>query len=244
MKIIRKIKTIIKNSVENIRRIGIKDNIFSFKYHGKKIFFYLPYKKDYAQQQILFKNTFYEENLLKKINKLIPNNSIILDIGSNIGNHIIYYAKILNAAKIYGFEPQKDVFNILKKNMELNNLTQKVDLFNFGLGSKDENVAIENRSNNNCGATSLIAKEGGNLKISKLDKTKIKEKIDFVKIDTEGFEKEVLVGGLKTISSNKPQVWVEIDKKNKKFVFDYFKKLNYLKHIKLDNYGNHLFVPK
>jgi len=44
------------------------------------------------------------------------------------------FGKILNAKKIYAFEPQKEVFNILKRNVELNELTNKVNIYNLALG--------------------------------------------------------------------------------------------------------------
>lgn len=244
MEIVIKIKQIIKNCIEKIRRIKTKDDIFSFKYNNETIYFYLPYKKDYVQQQILFRNTFYENNLFKKINKLIKKDSTFLDIGSNIENHIIYYTKILNAKKVYGFEPQKDVFKILKKNIKLNNVSNRVDVFNIGLGSEDARATIKNKPKDNRGATSLKSHRKGEFQITTIDNIKIKEKIDFIKIDTEGFEKEVLIGGIKTIKKNMPIVWVEIDNKNNFFVFDYFKDLNYKKIIRIDNYGNHIFIPK
>ena len=241
----RKSKQITRNFIEDIRRIGMKNNIFIFNYNNKIIKFYLPYKRDYVQQQIIFRKRFYELSLLKTISKYVPAHATILDIGSNIGNHIIYYGKILNAKMIYGFEPQEDVFEILQKNIEINKLDHRVNLFKCGLGSSNgfAKVNREGVKNNNCGANSLIQGTKGDVKILKLDNIKINDKVDLVKIDTEGFEKDVLEGGEKTFLKDMPIAWVEVDKKNEEFINNYFKELGYQKRIKLDNYGNNLFLP-
>ena len=99
-------KQLIKNIVESARRLKMKTNMFQFRYDGELIRFYLPYKRDYIQQQILFRKTFYEEKVFEKINEFIKKDFTFLDIGSNIGNHIIYFSKIWKAKKVYGFEPQ------------------------------------------------------------------------------------------------------------------------------------------
>ena len=228
------LKTQIKNAIEKIRRKIHPKDIFYFHSNGNKIKFYLPIKKDWIQQQIIVKNNFYELDLLKKVEKYVHKGNNILDIGSNIGNHIIYFSKILGARKVYGFEPQKNVFGILKKNIELNNLEEKTQIFNFGLGKEESSAKLDKIERNNCGGNSIKKVKEGDLKIKVLDKLFIKDKINFIKIDTEGFEKDVLLGAKKIIQKNYPTVWVEVDKKNQGFVNKYFRDLDYTKKKILD----------
>ncbi len=235
-------KQLIKNIIEDFRRLKMRDGVFSFYYNTKKIYFYLPSRRDYIQQQILFRNTFYEDKILQKVGKFVEDDFTFLDIGSNIGNHIIYFAKIFNAKKIYGFEPQKKVFEILKKNVGINSVSDKVELFDIGLGSCEMNAREENTNINNSGAAFLKSDKEGEIKIKSLDSLNIKDKIDFIKIDTEGFEGEVLIGGKNLIEKNLPIIWAEVHTENIDAVFKYLKELNYKDPIKLDDCGNYLFI--
>ncbi|MEX0921059.1 MAG: FkbM family methyltransferase [Candidatus Pacearchaeota archaeon] len=238
-----KIKGFVKNLIENFRRFFNQKSIFSFKYEGEEINLYLPLKRDHLQQQIIVKWNFYESSELGKIRRFIQNNSVILDIGANIGNHAIYFGKILKAKRIYCFEPQKEAFNILKRNIHLNDLEKNIVAYNEGLGNKNSKGRIKERQKNNLGGSSIEESKKGELKIKRLDSLNIKEKVSFIKIDVEGFEKEVLKGGQNFIIDNKPIVWIEVDKNNQFFVLKYFKKIGY-KRIKDDNLKNWLFIPK
>ncbi|MDP7196601.1 MAG: FkbM family methyltransferase [SAR202 cluster bacterium] len=63
--------------------------------------------------------------------------------------------------------------------------------------------------------------------LKKLDDLNIKEKIDFIKIDVEGNEKYVILGGIETIKKNKPIIWVETWEENSHLIVDLFKKIGY-----------------
>jgi len=113
----------------------------------------------------------------------------------------------------------------------------------MGLGVNKTNATIDVRPKNHCGNTSIKLDKDGEFKMNSLDNLKIKDKIDFMKIDVEGFEKDVLTGAYNTIKNNMPLMWVEIRNWNKEFVFKYFENLNYDKGIKLYESGDYLFIP-
>ena len=120
------------NQIHKISMISVlmKDYIFKMVYQDKEINFYLPnVYNDAVQTPILLYGTFFEIKNLEHIRKYINKNSVILDAGANIGNHTIYFSEICKAQKVFAYEPQKHVFNILKKNNELNNL-KNVEIFN------------------------------------------------------------------------------------------------------------------
>ncbi len=200
------IKKIIKRFIEDVKRCFHKDCIFSIKHNKIKISFFLPNRYDHIQQQIIVKNKFYENNFLEKVRKYVPKNSVIIDVGANIGNHTIYFGRILQARKIYAFEPQKEVFKILKRNIELNNLTKIVVAFNLALGSKDGygDFKKESLDEYNLGCASIRENTKGKVKIRRLDSIGIKDKINLIKIDVEGHELQVLLGSKNTIKNNKP----------------------------------------
>lgn len=197
---------------ETISRKYNKDNIFTIHSRtndlkNEKISFFLPNNKDFIQQRIIGNLNFYEIDILKAMEKYIDSNSVVVDVGSNIGNHVLYFGKILKAKKVYAFEPINDTFNILKKNVELNGLTPKVKIYNIALGSKTCNGIInyDGSLRNNLGGTSITENKNGQIKIEKLDNVIINEKkIDFIKIDVE-----VLKGASLIIQKYKPTIWIE-----------------------------------
>jgi len=67
----------------------------------------------------------------------IPDNSVIIDIGANIGVFSIF-AAVPENNKVYSYEPMPENFNLLKENIQSNNLGNKIFPFNSGVSSKKE----------------------------------------------------------------------------------------------------------
>jgi FkbM family methyltransferase len=191
--------------------------------------FYVPnYPTDFIQSEIVDDGTFYEIDVLEKLQPYIKKNAVILDIGANIGNHSVYWAVKSNAKRIYSFEPVKDFFKILKKNVEINDLNNKIKIFNIGLSNKKINGSISFYDRKNIGGTRVRQNPNGNLLLDKLDNIKIKENaIDFVKIDVEGHELEVLQGARETLIKYKPVIFIETFRNQKSKVHEYLTNLGY-----------------
>jgi FkbM family methyltransferase len=194
------------------------NKVFKFSKDGKNVQFYLPlveyennfFKGDLIQCQIISRDNYYEFCILDYIaERYLEPKMNILDIGTNIGNHLMYFAIQMEANKVIGFEPVASTYKILKKNVELNEL-ENVEINNFALGKEKSTAKIDCFSADNIGKTSLSYSEEGDISVQMLDELEIKEKVDFIKIDVEGFEEDVLLGGLELIQKYKPIIWVEI----------------------------------
>lgn len=225
-----------------ITKLSLPDSIIRLN----NIKFYVPnYPLDTIQRWIVDKSEFYEEYLLKQLESIIPNNAVICDIGSNIGNHSLYWASNMQIKKIYAFEPVDTTYNILEKNIKINNLENIIKPFNIALSDEKGLGIINIYSNDNIGGTSIKKsnKNNGGIKIDKLDNIKIiEEKLDFIKIDVEGHELLTLKGAKQTINKYKPLIFIEIFPEN----FDEINKLLLSYQYKLkqkfcDN--NYLFAP-
>lgn len=204
------------------------NNNFILQKPFDNIYFYLPLKYDHIQNIIINSKNFYEIKYLNIVSeRYIPKNPIILDIGSNIGNHLVYFSKISNAKRVYGFEPQKDIFDILDRNRLLNKCNAEIK--NIALGDKIQNTEIDFFDKTNLGATSLKYNNKGTIQTSTLDEEfkNLKEKIDFIKIDVEGFEYFVLKGGQNLLIKHQPIIWIEMFNKNFFKVNELLKSLNY-----------------
>lgn len=150
--------------------------------------------------------------------KDILENKYILDIGSNIGLFSLAICNNYKYKKITLFEPCKKYYEkskiILKKynNIEFNN---------NGIGNSN-NKLILYKHPTHIGFNTFLKKDP-NQKDSYFDEIALKEEcqimkiddlsfdnIDFIKIDVEGFEFEVLEGGLNTIKKFKPYLFIEV----------------------------------
>jgi len=121
----------------------------------------------------------------------IPPNAVILDCGANIGLSVIYLKKICPTATIIAFEPDPDNFKLLQKNIASHGL-QNVELKNEAIWKEDTMLSFEARGT--MGSKIVFDKEADRSKLTKAVRLKdyLNRKIDFLKIDIEGAEYEVL----------------------------------------------------
>ena len=183
------------------------------KIFGKYKFFYLESDRYIGQRIALEKYEPYETKLILGQTK---KGDVVVDVGANIGYYTILLAdKVGKTGKVYAFEPDKINFEILKKNIEANNLNNVVAV-NAAAGSKNE-TNILYRSKENLGdhklydnfqfSKSNFQKE--KVKIIKLDDYLKNIKINLMKIDTQGWEPEVIAGAKGLIEENKPVMFLE-----------------------------------
>lgn len=189
------------------RKLIMKDDIWRID----DFLFYVPnYPVDFVQSCIVDNDKFFEEDILLELDQYINNNSVILDIGANIGNHSLYWSKKRNARKIYCFEPIRDTFTILKKNIALNHLENIVFPVNVGLSDEKAMAKVKRFTYSDVGGTSITKDDTGDIQLEYLDNVEIAEsQIDFVKIDVEGHEINVLNGAANTINKYKPDIFIE-----------------------------------
>jgi FkbM family methyltransferase len=149
-----------------------------------------------------------EEQEVAFVCSLVKDGDTVIDVGANIGMLTIPLAQ--KAKRVLAFEPQPKMFELLKENIEQNDLD--VDLFQLGLGAafgKAALPAIDYERPNNFGGVHLV--EGNDVRIATLDSFNL-EACDLIKIDVEGMEIEVLRGAENTIKKFKPLLYVENDR--------------------------------
>lgn len=142
----------------------------------------------------------------------------IIDIGAHKGETIDLLLKNFKINKIYAFEPNKNLFKILKK--KFGKLNNSVMMYNIGIGQKNEhknlNIMVDSSSStfNNINRTSDYFKRKQKIfnfffkntefikaqqkieinKLSNIIDIKKINRVDLLKIDTEGYEYNVLKG--------------------------------------------------
>ena len=191
-----------------------RQNVFTFIEQDTKIHMYLPHAHDLIESMILKTHTFFEANILRAVSNLIDKNKTVLDIGANIGNHTVYFSKILNCGKVVAFEPQKTMQEMFEKNMELNNITNVV-LNKFPLSDRVHKMSIDvsRFDQTNYGGTTFMISDDGAYESKSLDSLCI-EDVGFVKMDVEEHELNVLKGAKELFTNQHPPLWIEIHSGN------------------------------
>jgi FkbM family methyltransferase len=160
---------------------------------------------------------YWEQHIHYFYSQFIKPNSIIIDGGANIGFHSIQFAKLANQGKVYCFEPQPLIFNVLSTNILINGATDIVKQFRLGLGDKEENLKMtplsEQFFSENCinyGGRALTNSDEGEeeVQLTNIDSLNL-PKLDLIKLDVQGFELKTLLGGKDTISTYHPIIFVE-----------------------------------
>ncbi|MDE3801381.1 FkbM family methyltransferase [Sinorhizobium meliloti] len=202
-----------------------EDKIFRFSMDGVSLSFYLPMAaSDRVQHDILRSSYFYQPKPLFFIQrqKLVNASSVVVDAGANIGNHTVFFGRVGNVSKIHAFEPNPPAFSILRRNVEINELQDIVDLHCTGLGAKASRARNLNARSNNLGGNQIADDDSGDVVVERLDDLNL-PKVDFMKIDVEGRGDGVINGALETISRNKPKMLVEETSEGEKRAIDMLK---------------------
>jgi len=178
----------------------------------------------------------YEFKTVNLFRELAKQSKMIVDVGANIGKYSISMGLINSDSKIIAIEPENDNFAILKRNIELNKLSN-INPLKIALGSKKQRKKLYTNKIN-FGGHSLINKSESfeDIEVDRLDN--LFDSIDLIKIDTEGYEMEILKGAENLLSGKKiKKIIVEIDEQNLSSVQKLFEKYGYsLKQIQYNNY--------
>ncbi|NEY89031.1 FkbM family methyltransferase [Tabrizicola oligotrophica] len=183
---------------------------------GQAVFFTLTNPRDVIQKEHLA-GRFYEPEELEIIRAHCPQAAVFVDIGANIGNHALFALKMLGVRKVIPFEPNPVALAVLRSNLGLNGELGRCDLAHLGLGLSDRaqgGLAMEvDKPNKNLGGGRLV--EGGELRVIRGDDALAPEAVDFIKIDVEGMEMQVLRGLSQTITRCRPVIFIEVDEANR-----------------------------
>ena len=166
---------------------------------------------DFISREIKSHRKFYEHELLDFLRVKFPNQRNIIDIGANIGNHSLFFAKYMNCETVFSFEPFPDNITIFKTN--LRDYTEKCILFETALSDKNATRVLYNTGVGNFGGISFNCEPHSyvanpSIECRTLD-TFMLNNVSFIKIDVENHENEVLDGARETILRNRPIIILE-----------------------------------
>lgn len=129
-----------------------------------------------------------------------------IDIGANRGIYTVLAHKIYKFSTVHAFEPNPEVYETLCTNIKLNGMEKLAKTHNIGLGSKTAEVPfVVDRMHKGGGRiVPETNRKDIRILIKPLDTVlpvHLRPQIGFVKIDTEGYEAEVLNGMHETLTA-------------------------------------------
>jgi len=186
---------------------------------GGKI--YLPLKnvsldlKESNLQKQLALDGIREVLATKEIKKILNKNDNILEIGANIGYFVILEASIIGkGGKIYAIEPEKNNIKLLKKNIKINKLGNQVEVERLAISDREGKDKLHTSKNCNLHSLEKEIETGTkfqDIKTTTIDKYIINKRIDYIRMDIEGYEYKAIKGMEKLLSTNKPlKMFIEI----------------------------------
>jgi FkbM family methyltransferase len=166
----------------------------------------------------IFKYGFYEEGLTRIFLESIRPNMILLDIGAHFGYYSLLGAFLVgDQGKVHAFEPTLTSFNILKentlgrKNIRINNIgvsniNKKIDFYDYGTMYSAFNSLYNPRIDKKVKSVKYV------IDCVSIDSYVESENIipNFIKIDAESSEYDIILGMEKTIRSCKPMITIEV----------------------------------
>ena len=184
-------------------------------------------------------NEIFVDNIYQKFFE-VENNDLVVDIGSSVGP-FTYSIKDKNPKHVYCFEPHKELFKTLSKNVSC----EKVTCFNKGIGPSDSthtSRGLFNETTMECFAEKN-ERSFDSIKFSTFIKDNNIQTIDFMKIDCEGGEYDVfneenfawIAKNVKKVAGEWHLNTPELKDKFRKFRDTYLKKMPNHQVFSIDN---------
>ena len=166
--------------------------------------------------------TFWELDQLEYIAMVGPRGGLYIDVGSNIGNHTVFFG-LFCADHVVAIEPNPRLLPILRRNIEANALSDRTAVVPVGISDIEGSgaMALRDEHDGNIGASHIVpgspAAGGEPVTLRRLDDLIVELApslpalpITFLKIDVEGMEMGVLRSAGALLREHRPQIFIEL----------------------------------
>lgn len=194
----------LKNRIRKaiIRTMKVNANYYIMQYHTSKLI--VPRSLcDFLINQP------FEPETIDHLKRNVRSGDIIIDVGANVGFYTVPFSPLVGPhGKIIAFEPDPCMNRLLDENIRLNDLSN-VEIYKEAVSNT---TGIKQFFITYPGGSSLLPVRGVreiiNVPTITIDSLEL-DRVDWIKIDTEGTEADVLKGAKETIERCKPNLIVE-----------------------------------
>ena len=200
---------------------------FKLDIGGVCFLFYSPHRPYDSEMYLttFMTKPYYEHSVVMHLKQVVKSftSPVFLDVGAHFGYYTVYMSKLGGpSSKIYSFEPNSDYFEVLSRNVRLNNL-RNVSLHQIALSDKRGTVTMETSKRFRSAGFVL-----GKRKMHKLDTSDVGpgEQVlaipfdeladqggirpDIVKVDVHGAEGNVIAGMKRTLRESVSHIYCEL----------------------------------
>lgn len=167
----------------------------------------------------------YHRPLRQRLGRLIPHDGVIVDVGAHAGQHVKLFAAMVPEGRVLAFEPGTYANSILRRVAKWLCL-KNVELIEMGLSDRASTerlyVPLKRRGSLGFGLSHLAAGTDGRetlaeeIQLTTLDdfiESRGLGRVDFLKVDIEGWEANFLRGAQRTIAKYRPSILIEVNPK-------------------------------
>jgi FkbM family methyltransferase len=177
-------------------------------YHNGQDATFYCYEKDFISAY-LKNGRVWEPHMHTVFEDNISPTDVVLDIGANIGTHSVKMAKL--AKRLLAFEPLRPSYDLLKQNLRANGCSNAI-AYEYALSDDIYSTAYDFVGTGNLGGSGLLNEHltptTESIDAITLDSLYLNQ-VDFIKVDVEGYEPKVILGGLETIKAHHPTIVLE-----------------------------------
>jgi FkbM family methyltransferase len=203
-----------------IDKYKIDSNIYEVKtFYGNESAYFKTFDDCFISNEVK-KGMIWEPNIQEVFENYIKKDWVVIDGGAHIGIHTIKLSKL--ADKVYAFEPMRASYDLLRENIKLNGCTN-VRLDHRGLSSNKgtstwawiskDNISSSGLKDNSIGEHFNrewypTEEEQYEVDLISIDELNL-NKVDFIKLDLEGYERKAIDGCKETIKRCRPMLLIE-----------------------------------
>lgn len=167
--------------------------------------------QDLIQSEIDQSGQFYDLEGLQKLQTILPEQSVIIDVGAHVGNHSLFFHKVCGARQVIAYEPQEQLAATCQQTMIDNNIKEgSVVIHNVACVQMRTPLTVSQVKPENLSATKYAISNDGTVPSVILDKQLRDQKIDLLKVSANDMNFLVIIGSEQIIRAHKPIIYTQL----------------------------------